>query len=261
MADVIQAGQALLAGILATLPVELQGKAKEVFDSAEAAAAVKVLGEGALRQEDYSRNLNTTKDAEKKANDLFTANQTWWQSAQAEIAELEALKAKVATLEGKSLDKPIDKPVVDPTMVSRTDLEKILADTERGAVGFIAESNLLSLQHYKEFGEILNITELLQDKRVQQIGLSGVYRDKFKEQIAAKATAAQTARDDQIRKEERAKVQQEMSLAQSPYPIRGNEPSTLDALEAARAGKAPALKSVDDMAAEYARLASVRTSV
>lgn len=267
MADVIQAGQAILAEVLATLPEESRGKAQEYFASAEAAAAIKLLGESALRQADYSRNSAAAQEAQRKATALYDSNTEWFQSKQAELQELDTLRAKLAELDGADpVRKPAagdpptpHKPGSNPDLISRTELQSILADTERGAVGFIAESNLLALQHYKEFGEILNITDLLTDKRVQQIGLSGVYRDRFKEQLSAKASAAAAARDDKIRQEEREKVQREMASSTSPYPIRGNEPSTLDALEAIQAGKAPVVKSVSDLAAEYARLSAQRT--
>jgi autotransporter translocation and assembly factor TamB len=111
------------------------------------------------------------------------------------------------------------------------------------------------MEHYAQFGKVLDANLLLKDKRVQQLGIRGVYQDVFKEDLAAKAKAAEDAKIEVIRKEERDKIRAEMANAQAPYPVTGNEPSTLDALEAARAGtQVPVGKTVEQMAGEYVRL-------
>lgn len=236
-----------LAGVLAHVPEADRGKAE---------AALVALEEGGLRQADYSRLAAEARAAQERFDALYQQNTEWFEARRADLAELDTLRAKVA--DTTKVEKPLvaDLP---KDVITKKELETILDQTERGAVGFIAEANSLSMQHFKEFGEILNITDLLADKRVQQIGLKGVYQDKFKDQITAKAAAAQAAHDATIR-EEGAKAERErLASTQHPYPVVGNEPSALDAIEAARSGKSPEVKSIDAIAAEYARLSAART--
>lgn len=241
---------AFLAGVLAHVPEADRGKAE---------AALQALEEGGLRQSDYSKLAQEAREAKERFDALYGSNTEWFEEKKAALAETDALRLKVTELEKRPLEgKPADLPA---DLIRKADLEKILGETERGAVGFIAESNMLSMQHFQQFGELLNINDLLADKRVQQIGLRGVYADKYKEPIAAKAAAAKAAEETKLREEGAAAERAKFANRQTPYPVMGNEPSALDALEAARAsGQAPVVKTVEDMAAEYARLTGVRAS-
>lgn len=238
---------AYLAGVLALLPEAERGKAETRLTELE---------EGELRQKDYSTKVAEARAAQERFDKLYGENTTWFEERRADLAELDTLRAKVAELAAnpKAADLPKD-------LVTKKDLDLFTDTLERGAVGFIAQANVLALEHYKAFGEVLDITDLMADKRIQQIGLKGVYADKFAPQLKAKVDAAQTARDAAIR-EEGAKLERErLASAQHPYPVVGNEPSALDAIEAARTGKQPEVKSVDAMASEYARLSGVRAGV
>lgn len=234
-----------LAGILAHVPEADRGKVE---------TAIEGLEKDGLRQSDYSKLANEATEAQKRFDALYAANTEWFEEKKAALAERDVLAAKVIELE-KRPEHVADLPA---DLIRKADLDKMFAETERGAVGFIAEANVLTLKHYKEFGEILNITDLLADKRVQQIGLQGVYADKFKDQIATKTKAADDARAEAFREEGRKAERERLASTRSPYPVVGNEPSALDAIEASRTGKAPELKTLDDLAAEYARLSGVR---
>ena len=236
-----------LAGILAHVPDADRGKAE---------AAIEEMEKGTLRQSDYSKLANEADAAKAKFNALYASNTEWFAEKEAALAEVDTLRAKMIEAEKRGTT-PADLPA---DLIRKTDLDKILSETERGAVGFIAEANGLTMKHFKEFNEILDINALLADKRVQQIGLKGVYQDQFKEQIAAKAKAAADAQAEAFRKEGYDRARTELVNSKSPYPVMGNEPSALDAIEATRSGAAPVLKTVDDYASEYARLTGVRAT-
>ncbi len=72
--------------------------------------------------------------------------------------------------------------------------------------------------------------------------------------------AADDAKADALRKEGYDKARTELASRTHPYPVVGNEPSALDAIEAAvRSGDGKvSVKSLDDIAAEYARLGASR---
>jgi hypothetical protein len=240
-----------LAGVLASMPEA---------DRAKAEARLIELEEGGLRQADYSKVVAEARAAKTEADDLLARNQAWFTEREAALKEVDTLRARVAA---GGDPKPVvgDQGFKLPEgLITKDELTKILDATERGAVGFISEANVLSLKHYKDFGEVLNITELMMDPSVQKIGLKGVYEQKFKEQITAKAKAADDARAEAFRVEGEQRALQRMQQQRGPgYPVVGNEPSSLDALEAARAtdGKVQ-VKSLDDMASEYARLNASR---
>ncbi len=236
-----------LAGILAHVPEADRGKAETAIEEME---------KGTLRQADYSKLANEAADAKARFDALYASNTEWFAEKQAALAEVDTLRTKLADVE--KLDrKPADLPA---DVIRKADFDKVMAETERGAVGFIAEANGLTMKHFKEFGDILDINALLADKRVQQIGLKGVYADTFKDQIAAKAKAAADAQAETFRKEGYDKARAELINSKSPYPVVGNEPSALDVIEASRTGTAPTLKTVDDFASEYARLTGVRAT-
>jgi len=238
-----------IAGVLAAVPEAERGKVE---------ARLIELEEGGLRQADYSKLSAEAQKAKQQFDALYAQNMDWFETRKADLAELDTLRQKVAAGDPNP-HPPNPTPTTIPAdAITKKQLEDHLATMERGAVGFIAESNVLALKHYKDFGEVLNITELLADPRVQQIGLQGVYQAKFAEQIKTKADAAQAARDEALRKEGADKARAELAASRHPYPVVGNEPSSLDALEAAQAGQKPTVKSLDDIAAEYSRLSTSR---
>lgn len=220
-------------------------------------AGLTALGNGVLRREDHSREMNelgsaktAAAAAEAAAQALYESNKTWWDQKQTEIQELDRLRAA-----GKT-------GVVDPTLATKPEPKYItaeqLAETERGAVAFFNDLNTLSMRHFQQFGEVLDTQALLSDKRVQQIGILGVYNDKHKPQLDARAAKIAQDAEDKIRLDERTKVLAATASQHHPYPVRGNEPSTLDRFERP-SDQAPVAKTVDDMANEYARLSAVRT--
>jgi hypothetical protein len=239
---------AFLAGILAHVPEADRGKAQAALEGLEA---------NGLRQSEYSRLADEAAAAKRAADDLLAQNQAWFAEREAALKEVDTLRAKAAAGGETKVEYKVPEGVI-----TRDELTKILDQTERGAVGFISEANVLSLKHYKDFGEVLNITELMMDPQVQKIGLKGVYESKFKDQISAKVKAAEDARAEAFRLEGEKRAMERLSQSRGPgYPVVGNEEgSSLDAIEAAReSGGKVTLKSVNEMASEYARLSSTRS--
>ncbi len=235
---------AYLAGVLAHVPETERGKAE---------AAIQALEEGGLRQADYSRLAAEAKAAQDRFDALYASNLDWLETRKAGLEELDTLRGEVTELRKRPATADLPKDVL-----TAKDLDTRIGTLEREALGAITEFNTLSLQHYQQFGEVLDLNKLMADKRVQQIGLRGVYQDLYKEPIKAKADAAQAARDEAIREEGRKAERERIAGAQHPYPVSGNEPSALDAIEAARGGKQVAVSTVDDMAAAYHRLSETR---
>jgi hypothetical protein len=220
------------------------------------------LGNHVLRQDEFSRNMNdlgaqkaAAAAAQAEYEALHGANTAWFEEHKNDLVELDRLKAQV----GGRLPDPT-KPAGDPKLVTAEALAATLADTERGAVAFINDLTDLKFQHFQQFGEVLDTTKLLQDKRVQQIGLLGVYREVHKPQLDARAAKLAADAEEKIRADERQKMAVSQASQHHPYPVRGNEPSTLDRFERT-SDQAPKVATVDDMVNEYARLSAGRSGV
>jgi hypothetical protein len=241
---------AFWTGVLATVPEAERGKVE---------ARIIEMEESGMRQSDYSKVVAEAREAEAAAKALLTQNQQWWEAHKDSMTELDTLRAKVTsgTTTATGGDSSFKLPEDVITVKSLTDR---LTRMEREAVGYITESQMLTLKHFKDFGEVLNVNELVTDPRAQQIGIQGVYNEKFKEQIAAKLKAADDAKAEAFRVEGEKRAMERMASQRGPgYPVTGNEPSSLDALEAARAsGTKVSETSVDQMAAEFARLSAAR---
>jgi hypothetical protein len=262
MSKASEAGKSFLAGVLARLPEALRAQAEATFAAAEAESALEVLGTGALAQPEINRRFDEIKKKETELDAWHGQLTEWFEQKKTDLAELDALRAKPApTPELRPNGQPTPNGHVDPSrFISREDFDKTLAAQERGALAFFDQLNQLSLRHFKDFGEVLNTTPLLTDRRLAQLGLEGIYQELHKEQLEARAKAAREAEVEKIRQEERTKLQAELAGQHHPYPVRGNEPSTLDGIEAQVAGKPPQAKTIDDMVAEYARLSAARTT-
>lgn len=217
------------------------------------------LGSNVLRQDEFSRSMNEVAGhrtaaaaAQTEYETLHQQNVEWFEQHKNDLVELDRLKKQVGG------QPPVEPKAGDPKLITAEALATTLAQTEQGAVAFMVELNRLSMQHYAQFGEVLDTERLLTDKRVQQIGIRGVYTDLHKGQLDARAAKIAQDAEDKIRLDERTKVLAQSASQHHPYPTRGNEPSTLDRFERA-SDQAPKVATVDDMAAEYARLSAART--
>ncbi len=267
MSKASEAGKSFLAGVLAKLPESQRAQAEAVFAAAEAESALEVLGTGALAQPEINRRFDDLKKKETELDGWHAQLTEWFEQKKTDLTELDALRGSRADASASANGRSASGQATNghqsgldaSKFISREDFEKTLGDTERGALTFFNELNRLSFRHFQTFGEVLDTTPLLQDRRLRDLGLDGVYKDLHKDQLAQKAEAARLAEIEKIRGEERTKLQAELAATHHPYPVRGNEPSTLDGIEAAQAGKQPQAKTIDDMVAEYTRLSAART--
>lgn len=242
---------AFLAGVLAHVPEADRGKAE---------AELIALEEGGLRQDDYSKKVADARASQERFDTLYAKNTEWFADKQAALVEADTLRARVAELEAAPPVKAGDPPP-QKDLVTRSELTKLFDEFERGAVGYGVDLVGVSNRHQAIFGTPLDretISKIVTDPRAPKLTVMGVYNEMFKEQLDAKAKAASDAAAEALRTEGYNKARAELANTSHPYPVVGNEPSALDAIEAARAGKAPTVKSLDDMAAEYARLSTTR---
>lgn len=225
----LDAGKEFLAGVLAKLPESVRGQVETAFNDPQAADALVAIGSGALAQSDINRKYQEiqTKQAEldaaiATAQEDYQKNVDWYKTTS---AELETLRAAAR---GHTPPPPAPPPAA-PTGLSREDIDKILAERDQGYAGVLGLATTLAAQHLKNFGEVLDGNELINFAKEKRLPLAEAYKQKFSEQITAKAQAEEKARIDKLVEE---RLQAERRNHQQPFPIRSQEPSVLDVLEA-----------------------------
>ena len=261
MADVVAAGKQALQELLGKLSEADRAVVAPIFDKPEAADAIKYAGDGILRRQDHSARLNDLNAQTATLNKNHADLTTWYEGNK------RALEVGAKAIEaGWTPERPsaADLATVLPAeAVRKADLDKILDQREMGAVEFIDTANTLAFQHFKTFGEVIRVRDLVRDPRVSQVnpetgriyGIEGVYQLMHGTRLAE---IAKKAEDDRItgivntRLTEERRKQANLPVA----PIAGQAPSPLDSLAPATADSSPGL--VDKAADEYQRLVAAR---
>jgi len=262
MSKASDAGKAFIAGVLAKLPEAQRGQVQTVFDSADAVAALEVIGTGALAQPEINRQLDDLRKKATDLDDLRERNNTWYAENKAALEDYLKIKPEFDTLKaggggGGGGEKP---PVAGgPT---KEEIAAALDQRDRSFAGALALSMDLSAKHMHMFAEPLNTTELLSDPKLgtvvngQTYGLMDAYNSKHGTRVQEKLQATENARIQKLVDEGVAeKLKGLPQNQQHPFPLRDPSPSPLDALSAERK---PADYSVDSAVAEYERLQGAR---
>jgi hypothetical protein len=250
MADSKTVGREFLAGVLAKIAdPAARAQAEAAFTSAEDAVAE--LGAGVLRQQDYSRHMDALKTKETEVTNWHSQLTSWHVEQQDRVnqalADAEAAKAAAGIRSPASPAAPPASPA--PVGLTKEDLQKELDAFGNLALGVMSITNRLTAQHMKEFGEVLDPQVLLTHPKSREIGLDGVYREVFKEQLAKKAADAEALRVKAI--QEAAVADYRSKHPNLPYPVSAQvQPSTLDALESGQVSD-PSKFSVDAAVNEY----------
>src|SRR6266566_3873486 len=169
----------------------------------------KKLEDGTLRQSDYSSKI-------KKAQD-------YWESL---VATDKRLRAEEAALKGLAADggdlNNLDKA---PTHVSREELQKLAQE----AVTYNNAVTTLAMKHYKEFGEILNLDDVVKTSAENGgININLAY-DKFVQPKREELNQAKVKElVEKAREEGKAEALKNIQIPTADAPF--NQNSQLDAL-------------------------------
>lgn len=203
-----ESGQAFLESVLSRLPEDRRAAAAELVP--ELAEAI---GEGVMMREDYSRHMDGIRAKHQEQS-------SWWEANRE--AALLGQKAKEA---GFVPGQPPPAPAGTPTDFVRKDE---LEQDARAMVTLTALTPTLVIQHFKEFGEALDMTALMADPRVSQIGLKAVYDQSVAQK---RADAAKAATDAEVARRVEEGVQTALRSRQNPsYPSAVPAGSPLDGL-------------------------------
>lgn len=257
-----ESGQAFLAGVFAKLPAEQRAQVEAAFNAPEAKDAVIVLGDGTLARSEFSRRMDEVKRAEADAQALYDANQAWFAANKPVIDEYQQIKPEYDRLKAHSGQPPVVPPAAPPAgpTFDRAAIEKLVQEQISAAaadvVGVSAWTSQRAVEHYRQFNEVLPVSEIVSAtlaarQKGSSATLDDTYREKYGEKIAAAAKQAEDTRIEQLVQQ---RLQQERSAGNLPFPVR-TEASPLDVL-----GKTPDASAygVDAAVAEYMRLQQAR---
>lgn len=260
MSKASDAGKSFMAGVLSKLPEAVRGQVQTIFESADANAALEVIGTGALAQPEINRQLDDLRTKQKELDDIRAANQTWYANNKAALEEYVKIKPEYDKLAAGG-EPPEPKPGMSPEEVNRA-IAASHQERDRYIAGALALSMDLAAKHMYMFKEPLNTTELLSNPKLgtvvngQTFGLMDAYNEKHGERVTKHVADEEAARiqklvDEQVKVKMAALPQNQ----QHPFPLRDPSPSPLDALTAERK---PADFTIDSAVAEYERLQAAR---
>ncbi len=243
MANRLEVGQQYMADLLALAPEEKRAELKEFYESEAGRPILETLGDGYLRQQDYSKNMDGVK---KYKADL----DAWYEGNKAQLEE--AAKRKTDPTPPKATEG----------LLTRDDFKKALDDElatrESAYANFSFTTSRMALRHFRDFGEELDLEALAKDPDVKSVGLVGVYDKLYGPKLKEKAAKAEEKRINDI-VATRVAEERKKDLSRPPYPTGSpNDVSPLDALE--HPPEKPQTATVEDMAVEYDRLTQERLS-
>lgn len=219
--DKKQLGQAFMEDLLSRIPEADRATPESLLAALMSESVLTTVGEGALRQQDYSREMNRTTAYYRELQDWHAAN-----------------KAK---LDGAATPNPNPTnpttpaaPGGSPSALSKEALEEQLNERERGQVAFLTAFNALDIDHSKLFGgERLNMQALVTDPEINKLGLHGVYQKQFGQRIADHQKAQRDAEIEAAKEAGRQEARTQFA-AQPPYPVtpQSSHVSPLSVLEA-----------------------------
>lgn len=241
------AGKEFAAGVLQHLPDALRSQMETFLASPDAIGFLTEVGNGALRQADYSRNMN--------------ALQTWHKELTDWVQDTQAASTPAAPAGGGAPAAPAAAAVATatPSGLTREDVANEFGRRESFYAAFTADAVRLSQQHFAHFGEVLDINQLLNHPRLAELRMDGAYQDVFKDKIATRNAAIQAkerkALEDDIRAKVLSELGQQPHAGSLPYVV-GGEGSPLDHLTPN--GEAPKVFDPNAVAAAYHQLVSSR---
>lgn len=237
------AAKEFLAGIFAKIPEDKRQSIQEVLEVDD---VLDIVGDGVLRQSEFSRRMDELSNKLKEADGKYSANVEWYEANKDALETALAAQEKLAALEagGGNGNGGGTSPDLSG-YVKQDDIAKLIAARETQALGLMSVMNNITAKHSHEFKEPLDTLPVI--KLAQEQGLDYV-----------------TAYDRMVapRREERVKKEQEDALKAAkeegrqaairefnsvPYPVGNEEPSTLAGLSAKPEQKFGLAAAIDDL--------------
>lgn len=256
MAKGLDAGKTFLQGILAKITDPAQKAAAEsLLGNADFVTAI---GDGVAGQSEIDRQLQTLRtqkeELDARAADL-TTQQEQLEAWHAGLTDWYT-KHKDAIASGAQPRTPTPTPTpgkVPEGVVTTEQFTEAMRNTQSAFLGFERDRQRITAEHFKKFGEIVDLEPLLVHPKIGELGLTGVYEQVHKDRLEQWKTADDKRKEDAIRLDERQKVTAAQAQMPYPTPTGAGSGSPLDALTPAGPGPV-----VDAAVQEYNRLQAER---
>jgi hypothetical protein len=234
--DKREAGKSFVESMLALLPENERANVQTILMRD---ALLDFAGEQHLRHDEFSRmsdELRKQTETVRKQGDANLAYRTeldTWKndlSTWASGKKAEFDKVNTARAAGDLLPDQVDLSGYMKADDVRQLVDAAVRDTQEQGVSLIALTPQLSMRHYIEFKEPLNLFEVVKHARESGLRLDLAYEDYIKPRMEERR---QKELDERIKaaREEGALEERKRQFTQ-PYPISTSEPSTLDGLKA-----------------------------
>lgn len=250
MADRITKGREFFSQVAQHLPDDLRAGFETFIQSGDqnAQQVLATIGDGTLRQDAFSREMDALRET-KTALERWRDDLAAW--ANAREADTAAPADPLAT------PRATAATAAPGTGVSKDDVLSLF-NQEMGRreiyfAKYVADATRLATQHFQQFGEVLDINQILAHPRLAELQLAGVYAELHKDKIAAKSAAEQAKEREALKQTLREELLAEQGPGTKvPYPI-GEGGSPLDHLGGDAAQYTP-----EAAAAMYRQLVNAR---
>lgn len=238
MAGKTELGKAFLEEVFGKLPDSLRSQASTILSSPEAAAALETVGsrvspldEERTQLHELRTSLETKEtrltDWHRRLDGWRAEKETDYTTREQKLQEREAARAA-----GTDTQPPTATVPAAGGPVTKEEIAKIVGDIiaprEGAYVQYVSDAVQFADFHRQNFKETLNVNELVQHPKIGELGVRGVYELVHKEKLEKMRTDAVTAREEEIRADERRKIASTAPV-DMPYPM-GGEGSPLDVL-------------------------------
>jgi hypothetical protein len=214
--NTLTAGKSFLERVLAKVDPTRKDAVTALLEDE---AALTEIGAGVLRQEDYSRNIQRVKATADQ-------QQEWWTTHKTALEEYEQMRqgdrrTTTETPHSTDIDARIE------AMEKQT--REQFAQLEANGVGLAAMLSGIGIQHFAEFGEVLNTEKLVREAIEAKQPLGEFYNGTVADRRKAKVDAdlAKQIADAEARGREAGRMEA-LNRAAQPYPVgHDGQPSTL----------------------------------
>ena len=192
---VVERARTFLDGVLAHVPEDQREAARAALTASP--EALNALGNGVLRQDEFSRAKDDIARQRGELNTLVDNNRRWYEQSKPVVDRAhEIVNAGGGLINDDDIplapagDPPV-RPVTPVVTLTPQQLEERVQNSESGAVKFFGVLSELQAKHFQAFGEILNTAPLLDNPRLREVGLPRLYEETFADRYKAKHDAEQ----------------------------------------------------------------------
>lgn len=177
--------------------VQLDDTTKKAFEAITSNAVVaKRFEDGILRQSDYSSKVNEYTTKLKAVQDYWDGLKTWEKDTKVAFETDRKALDKRLTDEGIGVDNGTQRGGIDEKA-----FQERITQLSQEAVQFTALSNKMGMNHFKEFGEVLDLNQVIEQAQKNRVDITTAYDQLVRPKRDEIQTADLQKRIDQARKE------------------------------------------------------------